>query len=76
MWKPPPSQRTGAGRRGATRGWVDPPSLSLPASLIAGLLWQHINPSAPFFFGSALAFIAMVALTALMRASSHTSATA
>jgi len=49
---------------------------ALPASLIAGLLWQHINPSAPFFFGSALAFIAMVALTALMRASSHTSATA
>ena len=49
---------------------------ALPASLIAGLLWQHVNPSAPFYFGSALAFIAMLALTALMRAFGHTPATA
>jgi MFS family permease len=41
---------------------------ALPASVIAGLLWQHINPSAPFFFGSILAFIAVIALTILMRA--------
>jgi MFS family permease len=41
---------------------------ALPASLIAGILWQRINPSAPFFFGSILAFIAMIALTILMRA--------
>ncbi|MFQ6121892.1 MAG: MFS transporter, partial [Dehalococcoidales bacterium] len=30
----------------------------LPASLIAGGLWQTISPAAPFFFGSALAFVA------------------
>jgi MFS family permease len=28
-----------------------------PASLIAGLLWQWLSPSAPFFFGAALAFV-------------------
>ena len=39
---------------------------ALPASLIAGLLWQYVNPSAPFFFGAILAFAAMVALTLLI----------
>ena len=39
---------------------------ALPASLIAGILWQYINPSAPFLFGAALAFVAMIALTLLM----------
>jgi MFS family permease len=29
--------------------------LDLPASLIAGLLWQGLSPAAPFFFGAALA---------------------
>ena len=29
--------------------------LDLPVSLIAGLLWQGLSPSAPFFFGAALA---------------------
>jgi MFS family permease len=28
-----------------------------PASLAAGLLWQWFSPSAPFFFGAALAFV-------------------
>src|SRR5450830_1029473 len=42
---------------------------ALPASVIAGILWQRINPSAPFIFGSILAFVAMIALTVLMRAS-------
>ncbi len=32
--------------------------LAFPASLIAGLLWQYISPSAPFYFGSAMALIA------------------
>lgn len=31
---------------------------ALPASLVAGALWQWIDPSAPFFFGAALALIA------------------
>jgi MFS family permease len=30
----------------------------LPASLIAGLLWQYYGPAAPFLFGSAIAIIA------------------
>jgi len=42
--------------------------LDFPASLIAGLLWDGIGgwrgfgPSAPFFFGGALALIAAVAM--------------
>jgi len=44
--------------------------LDLPASIIAGVLWQGIGawagfgPSAPFFFGAALALTAAVLLTA------------
>lgn len=48
---------------------------ALPASVIAGILWQRINPSAPFIFGSVLAFVAMIALTILMRASAGTNPT-
>jgi len=39
----------------------------LPASLIAGWLWQAISPAAPFFFGAALAFLAMLGIMALIR---------
>jgi MFS family permease len=39
----------------------------LPASLIAGWLWQAINPAAPFYFGAGLAFMAMLGITALVR---------
>lgn len=38
----------------------------LPASLIAGLLWDAIAPAAPFFFGAACALAALV-LLALVR---------
>jgi MFS family permease len=31
---------------------------ALPASLIAGVLWQFISPSAPFIFGAALSLLA------------------
>lgn len=31
---------------------------ALPASLIAGILWQVINPAAPFIFGASLSLIA------------------
>jgi len=34
----------------------------LPASLIAGWLWQAVNPAAPFYFGAALAFLGMVGI--------------
>lgn len=40
---------------------------AFPASLIAGLLWENINSSAPFFFGAALAGIAAIAFLALIK---------
>jgi len=39
----------------------------LPASLIAGWLWQVISPAAPFFFGAGLAFLAMLGIMGLIR---------
>ncbi len=39
----------------------------LPASLIAGWLWQAYSPAAPFYFGAALAFLAMLGMMALIR---------
>ena len=39
----------------------------LPASLIAGWLWDAVNPAAPFYFGAGLAFIAMLSMVALIR---------
>ncbi|MFQ5827037.1 MAG: MFS transporter [Dehalococcoidia bacterium] len=40
---------------------------ALPASLIAGWLWQAVDPSAPFFLGSALALVAALSLWSLVR---------
>ena len=34
----------------------------LPASLIAGWLWQAVSPAAPFYFGAATAVLAVVGL--------------
>jgi predicted MFS family arabinose efflux permease len=31
----------------------------LPASIMAGLLWDHIGPAAPFWFGAAMSTLAM-----------------
>ena len=45
----------------------------LPASLIAGVLWQGawgwtgLGPSAPFYFGAAMAFVAVILLLVLLR---------
>ncbi|MBI2906965.1 MAG: MFS transporter [Chloroflexi bacterium] len=39
---------------------------ALPASIIAGALWQAISPAAPFYFGAGLAGAATVALVALI----------
>ncbi len=39
----------------------------LPASLIAGWLWQAYSPAAPFYLGAALAFLAMLGMTTLIR---------
>ena len=39
----------------------------LPASIIAGWLWQAVSPAAPFYFGAVLAFIAMLGLLVFIR---------
>jgi MFS family permease len=39
----------------------------LPASVIAGWLWQAISPAAPFYFGAGLAFLAMLGIMGLVR---------
>lgn len=39
----------------------------LPASLIAGWLWQSISPSAPFYFGAVLAGISAIGLMVFVR---------
>jgi len=39
----------------------------LPASVIAGWLWQVVSPAAPFYFGAILAFIAVIGLLVLVR---------
>jgi len=36
---------------------------ALPASFIAGLLWDKVGPSAPFFFGGTISLLAVVLLT-------------
>jgi MFS family permease len=39
----------------------------LPASLIAGLLWDNVSPAATFYLGAGLAFAAMLALATLIK---------
>ena len=41
--------------------------LALPASLIAGWLWDIASPAAPFYLGAGLAFISAVGLWALVK---------
>lgn len=38
----------------------------LPASLIAGFLWQGVSPAAPFYFGAAMAGLAVIGLLVFM----------
>lgn len=37
--------------------------LAIPSSTIAGLLWDKVSPSAPFYFGAACAFLAIILIT-------------
>ncbi|MCX7844649.1 MAG: MFS transporter [Candidatus Bipolaricaulota bacterium] len=37
-------------------------AMAFPASLLAGILWDGFGPSAPFFFGGALASVAAIGL--------------
>ena len=39
----------------------------LPASAVAGLLWDHVGPAAPFWFGAAMSASAMMLFAALGR---------
>jgi MFS family permease len=41
--------------------------IALPASIIAGFLWDSVSAAAPFFFGAAMASIATVLLLAFIR---------
>ncbi len=45
--------------------------VSLPASIIAGVLWERIHPSAPFFFGSAVSVIACLLFIVFLFAQKH-----
>ncbi len=39
--------------------------VTLPASIIAGFLWDKVSPAAPFFFGAIIAFTASILLILL-----------
>ncbi len=45
--------------------------MALPASLIAGVLWNRVSSAAPFAFGALMAFIAFVGLWFLPRKTDH-----
>jgi hypothetical protein len=45
----------------------------LPASVIAGWLWEVFNPAAPFYLGAGLAFIAMIGMAFVVKERSNTS---
>ncbi|MCI2105599.1 MAG: MFS transporter [Intestinimonas sp.] len=46
----------------------------LPASVLAGFLWKHIGPSAPFFFGGGMAVAAAGAIFFVLRSLEPSSA--
>lgn len=56
-----------AGRRGTAFGWfyLVVGVAALPASVLFGLLWQHLGPGVAFTAGAVLALLASVGLTAV-----------
>lgn len=54
-------------QRGTGYGWLNGTIgiMALPASLLAGILWQVWGPAAPFFFGATLAGVAVLLLLRL-----------
>jgi len=44
--------------------------MALPASLLAGVLWNQVSPSAPFAFGALIAFLAFISILFLPKLSS------
>jgi MFS family permease len=58
-----------AERRGTAYGYYQGVvgTMLLPASLLAGWLWDKISPATPFYLGAGLAFLAMLGLITLVR---------
>jgi MFS family permease len=58
-----------AERRGTAYGYFQGivGLMLLPASVLAGWLWDTVNPAAPFYFGAGLAFLAMLGLLVLVK---------
>jgi MFS family permease len=58
-----------AERRGTAYGYFQTAVglMLLPASVLAGWLWDTVNPAAPFYFGAGLAFLAMLGLLLLLK---------
>jgi MFS family permease len=58
-----------AERRGTAYGYYQGVVglMLLPASVIAGVLWDKVNPASPFYFGACLAFLAMLGLLLLLK---------
>jgi len=59
----------GAGHRGRAFGIYGTAVglATLPASFFAGLLWDRFGPPAPFYFGAAMATVAVILLVLLFR---------
>jgi MFS family permease len=58
-----------AERRGTAYGYYQGVvgALLLPASVLAGWLWEVVSPSTPFYLGAGLAFVAMISLMVLVK---------
>ncbi len=58
-----------AERRGTAYGYYQGVVglMLLPASVLAGVLWDKVNPAAPFYLGAGLAFLAMLGLLFLLK---------
>jgi MFS family permease len=58
-----------AERRGTAYGYYQGVVglMLLPASVIAGWLWDAVNPAAPFYLGAGLAFLAMLGLLFMLK---------
>jgi MFS family permease len=58
-----------ADRRGTAYGYYQGVVglMLLPASVLAGWLWDKVNPATPFYFGAGLAFLAMLGLFLLLK---------
>jgi MFS family permease len=58
-----------AERRGTAYGYYQGVIglMLLPASVLAGWLWETVNPATPFYLGAGLAFLAMLGLLWLLK---------